>query len=369
MSVDPDDTPLGDPLATAAEMEVDADAVVLRATVLADRSAEALRQRADETVASVAARASGYLAPDVVLGGAVVAAGVIETDALDRGDVATYLGELAESHPGLMGHVASGGGPLLDGLRLRSLVTASFLSGAAGPAAANAGMRALGSPAFDPSFGAALRDVCDEAVAGVAPPGRTEHREPARSLADLVRRLVTVGTGVRVERAAPGRFVAYLPGPHPGRRRRLRLLGGDRTAYAEEIVRTLEAAVAGEEDPHVLLVGCGPGGMTATELAVAPRTGAFTIDEVVTVGAPAAQLAAIPDGTRVLSLEDRSDPVVLLGSLLNTGVRGRLTVAVTGQAPEGEDPRLATAYAADRCADPRLRAAVDRLRERGYLAR
>jgi hypothetical protein len=40
----------------------------------------------------------------------------------------------------------------------------------------------------------------------------------------------------------------------------------------------------------------------------------FVVDQVVTAGAPSSQVPLIPEGTRVLSLEDRSDPVALLGS-------------------------------------------------------
>ena len=49
-----------------------------------------------------------------------------------------------------------------------------------------------------------------------------------------------------------------------------------------------------------------------------------------TAGAPSAQVPRIPDRTRVLSLEDRADPVALLGSLINAGARNRVTVVFDG---------------------------------------
>ncbi|MDO9495177.1 MAG: hypothetical protein Q7J48_05710, partial [Nocardioides sp.] len=105
-------------------IELDADALVLRATVLTYRWIDDLQAAAYKTLGSIAGRAIGYLAPQVALGGAIVSAGLIETDALDRDGVAAYLNELAENNPELMEHVTSGGGGLLDGLQMRSLLTA-----------------------------------------------------------------------------------------------------------------------------------------------------------------------------------------------------------------------------------------------------
>ena len=60
------------------------------------------------------------------------------------------------------------------------------------------------------------------------------------------------------------------------------------------------------------------------------RSEAFVVDQVVTAGAPGSQVHLIPEGTRVLSLEDRADPVALLGSLINARVSNRLTVVFDG---------------------------------------
>ena len=76
-----------------------------------------------------------------------MSAGLIETDALDRDGVAGYLNELAENNPELMDHVTSGGGGLLDGLQMRSLLTAGVLAGETGAAGApGAGCGPLGLP-------------------------------------------------------------------------------------------------------------------------------------------------------------------------------------------------------------------------------
>ena len=95
-------------------VELDADALVVRATVLTYRWIDELQEAAYKTLGSIAGRAIGYLAPEVALGGAIVSAGLIETDALDRDGVAAYLSDLAENNPGLGDHIAGGGG-LLDG--------------------------------------------------------------------------------------------------------------------------------------------------------------------------------------------------------------------------------------------------------------
>ena len=110
-------------------IEVDADALVVRATVLTYRWIDELQTAAYQTLGAIAGRAIGYLAPNVALGGAIVSAGLIETDALDRDGVAAYLSELAENNPELMDHVTTGGGGLLDGLQMRSLLTAGVLAG------------------------------------------------------------------------------------------------------------------------------------------------------------------------------------------------------------------------------------------------
>ena len=91
----------------ARSIELDADALVLRATVLTYQWIDELQVAAFRTLGSIAGRAIGYLAPEVALGGAIVSAGLIETDALDRDDVAAYLSELAESNPELMDHVTT----------------------------------------------------------------------------------------------------------------------------------------------------------------------------------------------------------------------------------------------------------------------
>ncbi len=176
--------------------ELDADALVVRATVLTYRWIDELAATATRTLGSIAGRAIGYLAPEVELGGAVVAAGLIETDADDREGVAGYLGELARSHPDLMDHIsnrrrAARGPPAADaappglGLLLDEADGGSRGDAGAGAGLAGAGLRAAGVPPFEVDPVGAVRDVAgelvDPATAGRPPPTPTGRRPPPRS--------------------------------------------------------------------------------------------------------------------------------------------------------------------------------------------
>ncbi|GCD89877.1 hypothetical protein [Nocardioides sp. LS1] len=351
-------------------VELDADALIVRATVLTYRWIDELQDAAYKTLGSIAGRAVGYLAPGVALGGAIVSAGLIETDALDRDGVASYLGELAENNPELMDHVTSGGGGLLDGLQMRSLLTTAVLHGESGRLAARAGLRAAGIVTFVPDPGAALRDV---AGALVEPPASDPAADPSSSsapasLEDLMATLAGTESGVSVQKVSGSRYIAYLPGPHGGSPRRLRLVSGDHASYAAQVVRALESATDGDPAARVMLVGSAQGGALAAELAAAEPSDAFVIEQVVTAGAPSAQVPRIPETTRVLSLEDRADPVAVLGSLVNAAAPHRLTVVFDGGPSVGAPSYVAGGRAADRAAHPELRAEIGRLQELGYLA-
>jgi hypothetical protein len=76
----------------------------------------------------------------------------------------------------------------------------------------------------------------------------------------------------------------------------------------------------------------------------------------------------IPDSTRVLSLEDRADPVALLGSLINAGSTNRVTVVFDGDRHRDTSVYVAGGRAADSATHPELRAEIGRIQELGYLA-
>lgn len=357
-------------------IELDADALIVRATVLTYRWIDELQYAAYRTLGSIAGRAIGYLAPEVALGGAIVSAGLIETDALDRDGLAAYLNELADNNPELMEHVTSGGGGLLDSLQMRSLLTAGVMGGPDGAAAARGGLRAAGVEPFPYDAMSALRDIAgafeDGADAEPVAEAETETAEAAvpRNIEELMATLESLGAGVTVQKLAPGRYIAYLAGQEARRAGEgpLRLVGGDHSVYAAEVVGHIEAAVNGDGNARVMLVGSAQGGVTAAEIAAEAASDKFVIDQVITAGAPSAQVPRIPAETNVLSLEDRSDPVALLGSLINTGVTNRLTVVFDGGETEGASIYVAGGRAADTATHPELRAAITRIQELGFLA-
>ena len=351
-------------------IELDADALVVRATVLTYRWIDELQNAAYRTLGSIAGRAIGYLAPEVALGGAIVSAGLIETDAVDRDGVASYLSDLAENNPDLLEHITAGGGALVESLQLRSMLTAGVLTGETGSLAAAGGLRAIGIEPFPADTAAAVRDIAGGFVQPelVVPevPDATTAGLP-QGLAGLLGNLGATTRGFGVHRISEGRYIAYLPGPDGGGAAPLRLVSGDLSSYSQRVRDALTRTVT-EPGARVMLVGSGPGGLVAAELAAAPPSGRFTIEQVVTAGSPGAQAPRLPEGVRMLSLEDRADPVALLGSLMNAEVANRLTVVFEGGESGGEDPYLTGARAADAAAHPQLRAELDRLVALGYLA-
>lgn len=349
-------------------LELDADALIVRATVLTYRWIDELQEAAYRTLGSIAGRAIGYLAPEIELGGLIVSAGLIETDALDRDDVAGYLNDLAETHPDLMDHVSGGGGGLVEALQMRSLLTASTLASDDGPAASRGGLTALGVLPLDVSASAGLRDTVAPALTVTEDDSEAEavSREVPRHLEDLMTMLTEAVDSVAVHQVGERQYITYLTGPTG--RGRLRLVGGDAGAWTRTAIAAIERAVAGDQPARVMLVGCGQGGVAAAEIAATCPSDSFTVDQVVTVGAPGGHVPVIPESTRVISLEDRSDPVALLGSLINERVENRLTVVYDGGAGGETHAFVAGGRAADQAAHEALRIEISRLRDLGYLA-
>ncbi|MCL2542503.1 MAG: hypothetical protein FWE71_08610 [Nocardioidaceae bacterium] len=337
-------------------LELDADALVLRATVLTYRWIDELQTAAYQTLGSIAGRAIGYLAPEIELGGAVVAAGLIETGALDRDGMAAYLGELALAHPDLMEHVTTGGG-LVESLQVRGMLTSSAL--ADDPAVARGGLRAIGVEALTSGLGAAVRD----AAAGVSgdvteqPGAEVADTTPLAGLGDLLRELQATTGSLGVRRIGPDRAVVLLPatvdaGDGGG------LVSGQPMvdALGPGLAETLGSAT------RVVVVAGGASGGAAIDLA---RSGHLRVDQVITASSPASHLRGLPAGVPVLSFDHRTDPVALLGSLINAKDEQRLTVLYDG----ADDEALVSAgRTADSSEHPALVAFADRLRELGYLA-
>ena len=198
---------------------------MVRATVLTYRWIDDLQEAAYQTLGAIAGRAIGYLAPGVALGGAIVSAGLIETDPLDRDGVAGYLNELAETNPELMDHLSNGGGGLVEAMQMRSILTSGVLAGGGGRTDAAGGLRAIGVAPFPRLPTAAVRDVAGPVVAPAAetpaapPPAAAEGTtRPPRTLEDLMSTLSQAGRDHR----PPGRPRPLHRVPARTRRRRPR---------------------------------------------------------------------------------------------------------------------------------------------------
>ncbi len=353
-------------------LELDADALAVRATVLTYQWIDDLQQLAHRTLGSIAARAVGYLAPEVALGGPIVSAGLIETAAPDRDELAAYLNELAEATPDLMQHFVTGGG-LVESLQLRAMLTTPVLAGDERAAVTQGGLRAIGAGSFADEFSSALRDVAGGYVTDAGPAEtllapRSDPAERPGSLTDLVQRLATVESDVFVQPVGAGRYLVFLTGGLGGESGGLRLVDGDVASQTAATRAAVERAVGQTEGARVMLVGLGRGGLVAAQLAADESTLPFDVDQVLTAGAPAAQATQVPVSIPVLALEDRSDPVALLGSLLNATVSNRLTVVFDGADTTGSAAYVRGAALADQASHPDVAAAVQRLRELGYLS-
>lgn len=195
----------------------------------------------------------------------------------------------------------------------------------------------------------------------------TTQAQAPRSLEELMANLLAEDSRISVQRVGTGRYIAYLPGTIGPDAGHLRLVGADPTTYAGQVVRAIEKVVT-EDDARVMLVGSAAGGTVAAEIAAGATPRCFVVDQVVTAGAPAAQVPLIPESTRVLSLEDRSDPVALLGSLINARIANRLTVVFDSSQSDGGDVYVLGAKAADSAEHPELRAEITRMQDLGYLA-
>lgn len=348
----------------ARSTALEADALALRATVLTYRWIDDLRDTAARTLGQVAARAVGYLVPEVALGGPIVQAGAIETDALDRAELAAYLNQLADENPALRDHFVGGGG-LVESLELRGLLTSPALAGDDRGTVARGGLRAIGADDFAEGFSAALRDVAvghvDERVDEALRLPPAEAAAPPASLEELVQRLTSLEAPVHVQPLGGGRHLALLTGATRGA-----LADGDVSERVSAATEALTRATEGTPGARVLLAGVGHGGLVAAELATTDHP--FSVDQVVTVNAPAAQATQVPPTVPVLALEDRSDPVALLGSLLNAEVSNRLTVVYDGGTAAGTQVAVVGGRAADTARHPEVRAALQRLRDLGYLA-
>lgn len=104
----------------------------------------------------------------------------------------------------------------------------------------------------------------------------------------------------------------------------LALVGGVPDDHTDGVLEALAAAGVGD-DP-VLVVGHSQGGMVAAALLARADEHGLSIRHGVTVGSPTGQVADVPPGSQLLSLEHRGDVVPLLDGGANADSVGQVTV-------------------------------------------
>ena len=150
----------------------------------------------------------------------------------------------------------------------------------------------------------------------------------------------------------------------------LDLMARQPDAYTAGVLEAMRGAGIRPDEP-VLLVGHSLGGMAAAAIAAAP-TG-FRVTDVVTAGSPTAQVPGFPDGTHVLSLEQRGDVVPELDGAPNPDTVEQTTVVFDADPEPGVlahhdyDVYEAGAGLVDDATDPSVVDAVASLHEHGFL--
>jgi pimeloyl-ACP methyl ester carboxylesterase len=187
----------------------------------------------------------------------------------------------------------------------------------------------------------------------------------------------------RVEVDGRDKYIVYLPGtddmsplPKGGDNARdmltnYQLIGGMESSYGRGISEAMrEAGLAGKD---VMLVGHSQGGMVATSLAADPGfREEFHVQQVLTVGSPTAQVAALPSDVAALHLENRGDAVPLLDGEDNPDQARRVTVKFDlGTSDVAGNHALelyaAGARAVDASGHGSIRDAVEQMTDDGFL--
>jgi hypothetical protein len=392
------------------------DTFAIRACIKAYQIADDIAHAAGEALDYALGFGVGLALPGIVVGGAALltigGAGLIATNpglaALiatnpdlqekikdlggDLGGAAlNEVQEWLESHPDAVQHLLNGGGGLLDGLST-GLVPPPLR----GPVLDLLGIDPLNPTVNDAAGGLAglftdTEPVVTRGGVDIDPtePGVQNRALPGPSnVADLVDGITqTYGEAdgeINIQTVGgPGneRYIVTLPGtdswgddPNDVRdlQANLQLAGGDDTAYNRGIKEAMKQAGIPEGAP-VMLVGHSQGGMTAAHLAAdAEFSSKYDVKQVVTVGAPTAQVPDIPAHTQVLSIENTGDMVPLTDGEDNPDSPNRTTVQFDGRTGSlghnhGMDTYTKGAEAVDASDDPSINAAINKMHEDGFL--
>jgi hypothetical protein len=328
----------------------EADAVTIRVAVRATQLTDELVARTWEALDHQLGRTVGFTVAAGVPALVLPAAGLAllwtllptDTQVTLQDKSLDELQEWLVDHPGLVQHLANGGGGLVEGLWDGLTPVTS------------------GGP-----FGVPLLVPDTESAAGVlAAIYRDGHHlttptplvipgsdtVPA-DLAGLVRHLEQVDDQadgvieIQTTRTTDGsvRHVVYLPGTDdltttPWSQdadvrdlgTNLLLVSGQTNAYQQGILDAMQQAGVRPGEP-VALIGHSQGGMEAA--AILAQGSPYAVTHVVTAGSPTAHLDGFPPGTHVLSLENRGDVVPLLDGEDNPDSAEQVTVRFDEHGP------------------------------------
>jgi hypothetical protein len=328
-----------------ASVLYETDAVLMRATVTAfvacDQVVHGSLEALDYLVGRTIGFALGTGVPEIVVAALLTGASLYEIyqhlpPGLQQrlrdgeGDAADDLQEWLDEHPEVVQHLVNGGGGLLDGLW--DGLTPGLPGGP------------FGLPSFNPTTQDAA-GLLAGLYAAEDPPTVTERGDLSvplggvqpGSLQDVMRHLAqtndlspaskpdnqgTIEVQTIHEPDGTVRYIVYLPGTDDlsttpmsqdadvrDMATNFNLISGHDTTYEQGIRQAMTQAGIQPGDP-VMLAGHSQGGMeAATMLSHGTQ---FNITNVVTAGAPTAQVDGFPDGSHVLSLENRGDIVPLL---------------------------------------------------------
>lgn len=374
----------------AVDLEV--DALAMRANVVILRGADDLQRQAIEALDYLAGRTLGTVLPALLLIGGTGALLTLASNPALAGLLYLHRDELAgmtqeqlisflEEHPEVVQHLINGGGGLVDGL-------ASNLP----PGVRDALLAQLG---LDPihlttnDIAGDLGGLFEDTGVQVTEGGEQSRDLTApRDIYEFIHNLNETNSGangeidiVRIGEGEDARYIVNLPGtdtfPPGGPDVRdglanLQLIGGQETAYARGIREAMEQAGIPPGAP-VALVGHSQGGMTAVHLANdSSFTDRFNVQHVITAGAPTAQVPDLPDNIQTLSLENTGDLVPLTDGEDNPDQPNRTTVRFdhpTGSV--GENHGLVTyeegGRLVDASDDPSLVETRERLQQDGFM--
>lgn len=350
----------------------EADARLIDATVHAFEGTDDLVRAAFEAIDYAVMRAAGHA---LVFG--MVAFGPAGLVAMAVVGSQVPVDDLVAERPGLVQHVFNGAGGLLDGL----------VGGFTPPPLPWVLPR---HPTTEDAAGLLAGSYGPEGGHMVQRTGEPVVTAPPDSLAGLIQQLErttalpegTIEIQTIVDDDGRRRHIVYLPGSDdmvtlPWTRddtvrdlpANLLLMSGQDTAYSRGVLDALEQAGV-EPDEKVALVGYSQGGMTALHLSASQSD--HHITQVVTAGAPSAQVLGHPDGVSVMAFENKGDVVPLTDGEDTTDSEQQVTIAFDAQGTDVADSHGLGKYAqgaaaADASDHPSITHQVETMQQDGFL--